>query len=130
MRRRLRWLQFSLRDLLWLMVVCGILTAWWQDRSRVQAALDGSLKETAEQRAEVEELQGEVVAVNDRLRQFLASLAQISPSQRALRTAPPLGVYEPRITGLVTATHKDEAIVEINLGTDHGLKPGDVLDVF
>jgi hypothetical protein len=30
---------FSIRDLLWLMVVAAILTAWWVDRTNLRAGM-------------------------------------------------------------------------------------------
>jgi hypothetical protein len=30
-----RWLSFGIRDLLWAMVVVGLLIGWWQDRKEL-----------------------------------------------------------------------------------------------
>ena len=37
--------QLGLRDILWLMVVCGILLSWWHDRKQLTEAADTSAKE-------------------------------------------------------------------------------------
>jgi hypothetical protein len=42
----------------------------------------------------------------------------------------PLNLEVPTVEGLVTRTHTAEKLVEINLGTDDGLKPGVIMDVF
>jgi hypothetical protein len=33
--RKRRWWQFGLRDLLWLILVAGLIMGWWMDRSRL-----------------------------------------------------------------------------------------------
>src|SRR2546430_1764484 len=114
--RKLRWCQLSLRDLLWLMVVCGILLVWWQDHGRLRTDLDGSTKDAAERRAEIAQLQADVVAIHDQLVEALSlgvrlrSVAWRSPIEWAIYPS------ENCLSGLVIATHKDEAIVKINLG--------------
>ena len=35
-KRKRRWYMFSIRDLAWLTLLCGLLIAWWMDRSRLQ----------------------------------------------------------------------------------------------
>jgi hypothetical protein len=63
----------------------------------------------------------------DRNRQLLLQLAQyrLVIQDKGL----PLQLDVPRVDGLVTQTHTAEKMVEINLGTDDGLKKGDVMDV-
>jgi hypothetical protein len=40
---RRRWLSFGIRDLLWAMVVVGLVIGWWVDRTRIMSDLRKAL---------------------------------------------------------------------------------------
>src|SRR5437899_3057925 len=110
--QKLRWFQFGLRDILWLTIAFALLLGWWNDHKRLSTAAEKSAKDAADRGAEVDQLQGDVVAVRDQFQHALQILSQTSQPQ----TFPPgLAVYEPGVIGLVSATHQDEHTVEINL---------------
>jgi len=71
---------------------------------------------------------GEWARLEARNKQLLAQLAQY---RLALQNANVnLNLQTPAVQGLVTKTHTTEKMVEINLGTDHGLREGDLMDVY
>ena len=71
---------------------------------------------------------GEWARLEARNKQLLAQLAQY---RLALQNAGVnLNLQTPAVQGLVTKTHTTEKMVEINLGTDHGLREGDLMDVY
>jgi hypothetical protein len=111
-RRRLRWFQIGLRDILALMVICAVLFAWWNDRQRL---LDESRR-----------LQNDLSLTSDRNRQLDARLSQF----RDLFVKYRLPSYvQPVVSGLVVGI-PEQGTVEINLGSDDGLQQGQTLDVF
>jgi hypothetical protein len=119
---------------LWLTAVCGILLVWWQDHGRLRADLDGWTKDATERRAEIERLQVEAdelrAAVIEEREQLQEATNMTVRRQRTSNWLATIVNGAPIVTGLVSAVHKREATVEINLGTDHGLKLGDTLDVY
>jgi hypothetical protein len=90
--QRLRWFQLGVRDLLWLMAVCGVLIAWWQDRNHLRVALHTSERNAADERAEVEQLQSNFGAVRRELLRTLAGPMHTVPTQAS------------SVQGLVVAT--------------------------
>src|SRR5262249_32739765 len=77
---------------------------------------------------ELAQATSELVRYKARNQQLLAQLAEY---RQVLQNANlPLKVDIPAVSGLVTKTHTSEKMVEINLGTDHGLREGVVMDVF
>jgi hypothetical protein len=71
---------------------------------------------------------GEWIRFETRNKQLLLQLAQYRIVIQDANL--PLRVDVPRVDGLVTKTNTSEKMVQINLGTDHGLKEGVVMDVF
>jgi metal-responsive CopG/Arc/MetJ family transcriptional regulator len=70
---------------------------------------------------------GEWARLSERNKQLLAQLAQYRQvmQDRGL----PLNLEKPTVTGKVTQTHTATKMVQINLGSDDGLKKGDTMDV-
>ena len=47
--------RFTIRDVLWLMVVVGLGVSWWVDNKRVKTAVEALNKERLEQKAEFDD---------------------------------------------------------------------------
>jgi hypothetical protein len=60
-------LRFSIRDLLWLMVVVGLATGWWFDSDRIKK----QRLELEQEKAEVTEKSADLDKLRDSVRMFL-----------------------------------------------------------
>jgi hypothetical protein len=135
--RRLRWFQLGLRDILALTVICAILLAWWNDRrataKSLLAAEDTATRQADEHRAEVDRLLDKLVILEDHIAtnedQYLRRTRGLTDYvlwaalERQGSSSPPS-----MVSGLVVRI-PENGLVEINLGSDDGLKQGQTLDV-
>jgi hypothetical protein len=72
---RLRWFQFGMRDLLWLLVVCCVVFAWWCDhRQQSQAA--------AFPYVETEQLRAELIATYERFNRAHGPVVETNAKER------------------------------------------------
>jgi hypothetical protein len=85
MQYRLRTLltQFSIRDILWLMVISALAASWWRDNKRIEATVNAV---SAEHRAKQSELDDKLEIVNqmqiEARRRFGADMGYPQPSRR------------------------------------------------
>jgi hypothetical protein len=107
---RLRWFQLGLRDILALTVICAILLAWWSDRHQLM------------EQARI--LQNDLSLRSERNERLLAEYQALVVKYRLPELPQPNAV-----SGLVVGVTND-GLVEINLGSDDGLRPDEILDVF
>jgi hypothetical protein len=119
--RKLRWFQLGLRDILAIVIICCILLGWWRDRTRLQDAVDRSAEQAEASDAEVLSLLDELVAQQNTLKRALSYL-----DAAGLPRGNSLGCG---VGGLVVAVKPETDVVEINIGSDEGLKAGQTLDV-
>jgi hypothetical protein len=137
-RRKLRWFQIGLRDILALTLISAILLAWWNDRrataERLVAAEDAIAKQANQHRAEIDRLHDEhlekLVAIDDEFAAYqLEETSRHFRSSPLQRTLAHLCLLPRTVSGLVVQVSQQK-LVEIDLGSDDGLKQGQVLDVF
>jgi len=103
-------------------------TALRNENTTVKKARDDAHADVVAREDDLAQAKGEWSRHEARNKQLLAQLAQYRMVMQDANL--PLNIDVPRVNGLVTKTHTSEKMVEINLGTDHGLKEGVLMDVF
>jgi hypothetical protein len=94
---------------------------------QVKTARDQAFDSVVKKGDDLAQATGEWNRLSERNKQLLVQLAQYRQvmQDRGL----PLNLETPRVDGLVTQTHTAAKMVQINLGSDDGLKKGVIMDV-
>ncbi len=99
--------------------------------TKVQQARDQIFTDVVAKTDQLHNLQGQLAILKEREAQLTQQLAQYRTTLRAhgLNPAEAVASFTPDIMGVVTAVRRNE-FVEISIGADDGVKPGQTLEVF